>query len=375
MNPLLRLARLGQSVYLDEISRDLVRGGGLRRLIDEDGLRGVTSNPAIFEKAIAHSKDYDDTIADLARSGLPVVEIYEALAVQDVQEAADLFADGHRASGGDDGYVSLEVSPLLADDTEGTMEEARRLWQRLARPNVFIKVPGTEAGIAAIRQLSYEGINLNVTLLFGLPRYRQVAEAYLAGLEQRRQEGLPLDGIASVASFFLSRIDVAIDPQLDRLAEQGGEQAELARSLRGQVAIASAKGAWQVYQELFGPGAAAFEPLAKAGARPQWLLWASTGTKDPSYPDTHYVEPLIGATTVTTLPRETLDAYRDHGRPALRLDEGLAEAAAQLAALASLGIDLDQVTEQLEREGVEKFVKPFEALLGALERSVAAVGA
>ncbi len=369
MNPLRQLAQLGQSVYLDELGRGMLRTGDLARLIDEDGLHGVTSNPAIFEKAIARTDHYDEAIADLAKSGIDVVEIYETLVIEDIQNAADLFRERYRASDGRHGYVSLEVAPDLAHDAEGTVAEARRLWQLLDRPNVFVKVPGTEAGLAAIEQLTSEGINVNVTLLFGLDRYADVAEAYLRGLEARAERGEPLDAIASVASFFLSRIDVAIDPVLDRIAEAGGARGDQARALRGTAAVASAKGAWQRYRQTF--GGERFARLAALGARPQWLLWASTGTKDPAYPATKYVEPLIGADTVTTLPRETLDAYRAQGEPELRLEEGLDAAAAQLAELAELGIDLDAVTATLEREGVAKFVEPFDALMEALREAVA----
>lgn len=370
MNPLRRLAQLGQSVYLDEIGRGLLRRGELARLIDEDGLHGVTSNPAIFEKAIARTDDYAEAIADLARDGLSVAEIYETLAIEDVQDAADLFAERYRVSDGRHGYVSLEVSPDLAHDAAGTVAEAHRLWRRLARPNVFVKVPGTEAGLEAVEQLTREGVNVNVTLLFGLQRYADVAEAYLQGLEWRAERGEPLHALASVASFFLSRIDVAIDPELDRLAAAGGPVGERARALRGEAAIASAKGAWRRYREAF--GGERFARLAALGARPQWLLWASTGTKDPAYPATKYVEPLVGAETVTTLPRETLDAYRSQGAPAARLEDDLDGAEARLAALAELGIDLDAVTARLEAEGVAKFVQPFDALMAALERAVVA---
>lgn len=369
MNPLRRLAELGQSVYLDEIGRGMLRHGELRRLIDEDGLHGVTSNPAIFEKAIARSHDYDGAIADLAQDGLDVAEIYETLAIEDVQDAADLFAAGYRASDGRHGYVSLEVAPRLAHDVAGTVAEAHRLWARLARPNVFIKVPGTEAGLEAVEQLTREGVNVNVTLLFGLQRYADVAEAYLQGLEWRAERGEPLHAIASVASFFLSRIDVAIDPELDRIAAAGGARGAQARSLRGTAAVASAKGAWTRYGDAF--GGERFARLAALGARPQWLLWASTGTKDPRYPATKYVEPLVGVDTVTTLPRETLDAYRAQGNPSPTLDVGLDAAAAHLSDLAELGIDLDAVTARLEAEGVAKFVQPFDALLVRLAESVA----
>ncbi len=369
MNPLRRLAALGQSVYLDEISRPMIEGGDLRRLIEEDGLQGVTSNPAIFEKAIGQSADYDDAIAELAGRGLPTEEIFETLAVEDIRAAADLFARNHDESDGLHGYVSLEVSPRLADDTEATITEARRLWGALDRRNVFVKVPGTEAGLPAIRRLTAEGINLNVTLLFGLPRYQAVAEAFIAGLEDRAAAGESVAGVASVASFFLSRIDVLLDARLDALIEEGGDTGRAAAALRGQAAIASAKRAFVIYTSLFTSDR--FAALAAAGARPQRLLWASTGVKDPDYDDLMYVEPLVGADTVTTLPRATLDAYRDHGEPKPRLTHGLAEAETTLRALQRLGIDLDDATAQLEREGVEKFVKPFDALMEAIERAVA----
>jgi transaldolase len=369
MNPLRLLSALGQSVYLDEISRPMIERGALQRLIDDDGIHGVTSNPAIFEKAIAQTTDYDDAIATLAPRGLTTEALFERLAVDDVRAAADLFLPLHRASDGHHGHVSLEVSPRLAHDTDGTLAEARRLWQSLDRPNVFIKVPGTAAGLPAIRRLTAEGINVNVTLLFGLPRYQTVAEAYIEGLEDRHAAGEPLAHVASVASFFLSRIDVLIDPHLDALAEAGGERGERARGLRGKAAIASAKRAFVIYASLF--GSERFAALADAGARPQRLLWASTGVKDPRYGDLTYVDPLVGEDTITTLPRETLDAVRDHGEPRRSLAEGLEEAQRTLHALTDLGIDLDDASAQLEREGVEKFVKPFEALMAAIERAVA----
>ncbi len=369
MNPLRHLAALGQSVYLDEISRHMLRTGDLKHLIDEDGLHGVTSNPAIFEKAIAGSDDYDDAIADLAQEGRSPEAVFETLALEDIQDAADLFSEVHRSSDGNHGYVSLEVSPRLAHDTDATIEEARRLWHALARPNVFIKVPGTAAGLPAIRRLTAEGINVNVTLLFGLPRYQAVAEAYLAGLDDRLAAGEPLHHVASVASFFLSRIDVAIDPRLDALAAAGGAAAAQAEALRGKAAIASAKRAFVIYNDRF--GGERFAALAAHGARPQWLLWASTGVKDERYPATMYVEPLIGAHTITTLPRETLDAYRQHGDPKPRLADELEQAARTLRALADLGIDLDALTQQLEDEGVDKFVKPFDALLDTVRATMA----
>lgn len=366
MNPLVQLAELGQSVYLDAIGRGMLQDGSLQRLIDRDGIHGVTSNPAIFEKAIAGSTDYDAAIAARAGAHPDPEALIEELSVEDIGDAADRFAALHRASGGRAGYVSLEVRPTLANDTEATINEALRLHRKLARPNVFIKVPATRAGVLACEELTAQGVNLNMTLLFSLGRYREVAEAYLRGLERRAAQGLPLAGSASVASFFLSRIDVAIDPQLDALAAAGGPQAALARTLRGEAAIASAKLAFVDYRKLF--EGERFAKLAAAGAQPQWLLWASTGTKDPNYRATKYVEPLIGRPTTTTLPQETLDAYRAEGEPAARLEEGLDRAAAVLQELAAVGIDLAAVCAQLEAEGLEKFEKPYASLV----RTVAA---
>ena len=356
-NPLIKLSGCGQSVWLDYLSRDLLNSGELRRLIDEDGLRGLTSNPAIFEKAITGSLDYDDDIGKLSRQGNGIQEIYETLTVSDVQRAADLFLPVFRGLEGADGFVSLEVNPHLAHDIPGTIAEARRLWAKLDRPNVFIKVPATLEGLPAIRQLISEGINVNVTLLFGLPRYREVAEAYLSGLEERVARGQHLKAV-SVASFFLSRIDTLVDQTLKQMAGA-------AASLEGEVAIASAKVAYSIYRQVFGSNR--FRALQDQGARPQRLLWASTSTKNPAYSDVKYVEPLIGPETINTMPLETLNAYRDHGKPASRLGEGPNQAAAILQRLPELGIDLNRVTRQLEDEGVEKFIQPYDNLMRSLE--------
>jgi transaldolase len=373
-NPLLRLESLGQSIWLDFLSRGMLVSGELVSLIQEDGLSGVTSNPAIFEKAIAQSSDYDDAIAGLARRGLSAEEIYEELVVEDIRLTADLLRPVYDRREGGDGFVSLEVSPHLAHDSAGTLIEARRLWERVDRPNLFIKVPATWEGLSAIRQLVREGINVNVTLLFGIPRYRAVAEAYLDGLAERAARGLPLERSASVASFFLSRIDVLVDPLLDKLArEKEGRIGQVAASLRGETAIACAKVARQVYGEILAGDR--YLALAARGARPQRLLWASTGTKDPSYSDVKYLDSLIGPDTVNTAPLETIAAYRDHGNPEPRLDQGTQEALRLLDRLAELGIDLAAVTQQLEDEGVEKFVKPFDSLMQSLERKrVSALG-
>lgn len=369
-NTLRQLADYGQSIWLDYIRRQMIVGGELGRLIEEDGLRGVTSNPKIFDKAIGGSHDYDDAIRTLALEGRSAEEIYEQLAVEDVQGGTDLFRGLYDNSAGRHGFVSLEVSPHLAHDTDGTVAEARRLWQAVDRPNVLIKVPGTREGLPAIRQLIRRGINVNVTLLFGLPRYREVVEAYLGGLEDRLSDGGALERVASVASFFLSRIDVLVDPMLERQFDAGGEKAKLARCLHGQVAVASAKTAYQIYKEMFASDR--FRKLAKHGARTQRVLWASTSTKNPEYSDVKYVEALIGPETINTVPRETLDAYRDHGRPEARLEQDLNQAEETFLYLPELGIEIDDLTQQLEDEGVDKFIKPFDQLMESLDEKRAA---
>ena len=354
-NRLLRLRKFGQSVWLDYIRRDLIDSGELERLIRDDGLAGVTSNPAIFAKAIANGHEYEAPIRELARHGLPVAAQYEALALGDVMRAADLFRPLYEETQGGDGFVSFEGSPHLAHDTGATITEAQRLWAAIGRPNVMIKVPATREGLPAIRFLAAAGVNVNVTLLFSVARYREVAEAWMQGLEDRALAGAPLGRVTSVASFFLSRIDTLVDSRLDKLGT--GE----AQALRGQAAVASARLAYQEFQSI---GAQArWQALAREGARAQRLLWASTGAKDPAYHDLKYVEPLIGGETVNTLTPETLAAYRDHGDPAARLAD-CAEAARSLpAALCALGINLDEIASQLEDEGIRKFVEPYDRLL------------
>jgi len=364
-NPLLAIQSFGQSIWLDSLSRGMLRSGELQQLIEEDGLRGVTSNPAIFDKAIAGSDDYDEAIRALALEGKGTSEIYKALVVEDIANAADLLRPVYDRSEGRYGFVSLEVSPHLAYDTSATIAEARRLWAAVNRPNVFIKVPATQQGLPAIQQLTSHGVNVNITLLFSLNRYREVAEAYVSGMEARAALGHRLNGVTSVASFFLSRIDVLVDSLLEGILQTGGAGAKMAASLRGQVAIASAKVAYQIYKEVF--ASERFRRLVAQGARTQQLLWASTGTKDPAYSDVKYVEPLIGADTVNTMPLETLNAYRHHGDPAVRLEEGIEEAYHVLDLLPKVGIDLEAVTRQLEEEGVQKFVMPFDQLMTTVE--------
>jgi transaldolase len=368
-NPLKALEKLGQSIWLDYIRRDLIESGELRRLIAEDGLRGMTSNPSIFEKAIAESEIYDKDIHDLAKKRKNAFTIYETLSQRDMQNAAEEFRSVYDKSDGKDGYVSIEVNPHLAHDTKGTIEEARRLWAILKRPNVLIKVPATTQGLPAIRQLISEGINVNVTLLFGLPRYRQVIEAYIAGLEARADQGKPLKHIASVASFFLSRIDAVIDPKEGEFVALGGEQAHFATKIRGQVSISSAKVAYQIYKETI--KSEQFIKLVRKGASPQRLLWASTSPKNPDYSDIKYVEALIGKDTINTIPLETLEAYRDHGEPAPRLELDLEQASWVLSELSEVGIDIKRVTRKLENDGVKKFIKSFDKLMDSLTKKSA----
>lgn len=365
-NPLKQLGSLGQSIWLDYIRRDLMAGGGLRRLIEEDGLRGMTSNPSIFEEAIVNSHNYDEDIRKMALKGKGAEMIYETLTQRDVQNAADEFRPLYDRTDGKDGYVSLEINPHLAHNTKGTIEEARRFWSALNRPNVLIKIPATSEGLPAITQLISEGININVTLLFGLPRYRQAAEAYISGLEVRLARRESVKRLTSVASFFISRIDTLVDPLLTKIIAQGGPKADLAEATQGQAAIASAKLAYQIYKEIF--GSARFGNLAAQGASTQRLLWASTGAKNPDYSDVKYIEALVGPETINTAPLKTLDAYRDHGEPKSLLEEDIGEARAVLERLSQSGIDLDAVTRQLEDDGVMKFNKPFDKLLAALEQ-------
>lgn len=363
-NPLLHLQTFGQSAWLDFIRRGMLTSGEMQRLMEDCGVQGVTSNPSIFEKAIVGSHDYDDRIQALALEGKTSREIYEDLTLDDVRRTADLFRRVYDQTEGRDGFVSLEVSPDLADDATGTVKEARRLWRLLNRPNVMVKVPGTREGITAIRQLIAEGINVNVTLLFGLSRYRDVCEAYLEGLAARMAKGLPLSQMASVASFFLSRIDTLVDS----LSNQRRQERDDDRSCHafGQTAIACATAAYEIYKEIF--HGERFSALAAQGARSQRLLWASTSTKNPSESDVKYVEALIGPDTVNTLTLETLNAYRDHGRPAARLEEGIAQARDVLDRLHTSGIDVEKLSDRLEEEGIRKFIRAFDGLIESIER-------
>ena len=366
-NPVAALRQHGQSVWLDFIRRSLIASGELAHLVSEDDLGGVTSNPAIFQKVIDGSNDYAAAIEEIVagQPGLAAKDVYERLAVKDIQDAADVLRPVYDRTSSKDGYVSLEVSPELARDTEGTLQEARRLWKQVARPNVMIKVPATPEGIPAIRTLIAEGINVNVTLLFARQAYEAVAHAFIEGLEARARAGQPLGSVASVASFFVSRIDSAVDAELEAKVKAGGDKAQL-EALLGKVAIANAKLAYQSYKAIFaGPGWGA---LAAKGAQAQRVLWASTGTKNPKYRDVLYVEELVGPDTVDTVPPETLSAFRDHGRVRNSLEEDVAGAGKVLKDLEATGISLARITEDLLADGLKKFVEPFTKLLQAVER-------
>jgi transaldolase len=375
-NPLKRLAVLGQSVWFDYIRRDLIRGPALKRLIAEDALRGMTSNPAIFQKAIAETQLYDDDILRLAAKGASAVAILESLAVEDVRRAADVFRSVYDATGGDDGFVSIEVRPELARDTEGSIAEARRLWKECDRPNVMVKIPATSEGIPAIRRCLSEAININITLLFSVSRYREVMDAYLRAMEERVAAGSPVSHIRSVASFFVSRVDSNIDRKLDSIAGAAIRSAadrRLARDLRGKAAIANARIAYEAFEKTF--QGERFEKLREGGVRLQRPLWASTSTKDPSYPDLYYVEALVAPHSVDTMPPETFEAYRDHGDPKIRIHDDLLEAHSICRSLAALGIEDQEISRELEEEGARKFSASIKEILGALEAKKESINA
>jgi transaldolase len=362
MNPLRRLQDFGQSIWYDNIERRMLQSGELARMIHEDGLRGITSNPTIFEKAIAGSNDYDSSLAKWLQSAARQDHraLFFNLAIEDIQGAADLLKPVYEQTKGRDGYVSLEVSPDLAYNVEATIAEAERLHARVNRPNLMIKVPATKQGVLAFETLVMKGISVNVTLLFSVERYKEVVEAYLAGLEARLRQGQAVEGIASVASFFVSRVDSAVDKLL---AAHSATNAA-AKQLQGHIAIANAKLAYAWYQRVF--NSPRFENLRQAGAATQRLLWASTGTKNPDYSDVLYLDALIGPDTVNTVPPATYAAYKDHGKPSITLSEGLEEAETQIAMLKTLGIDIEDVTAQLEDDGVKSFAKSFTNLLSSI---------
>ena len=368
-NPLKALIRFGQSIWFDYIRRDLITTGQLAHLIEDDGLRGMTSNPTIFEKAFSSSPDYQKPLGELARrGGLDAKGIYETLAIRDIQDAADALRRVYEQTKRRDGYVSLEVSPYLAHKTQETIDEARRLWKTVGRENVMIKVPGTPEGIPAIRELIGGGININVTLLFAQDVYEKVAEAYIAGLEDYAGRGGDLSHVASVASFFVSRIDTLIDGKIAEKLKNApkGAAHDLLTGLQGKVAIANAKLTYQLYKKIF--SGARWQALVRKGATTQRVLWASTGTKNPAYSDVLYVEELIGPDTVNTVPPATFDAFRDHGKPRASLEQDLDGAAKTMTDLERTGISMKAVTDQLTEDGVKLFAEAFDKLLAAVEQ-------
>jgi len=370
-NPLKGLLAYGQSPWMDYIRRDLLTGGGLKKMIAEDGLRGMTSNPAIFEKSITGSSLYNDILDAPEAKSLNAKQLFEKIAIRDVQDACDIFKPVYDESKHRDGYVSLEVSPFLANDTNGTLEEARRLWKAVNRPNLMIKVPATPEGIPAIRQLLEDGLNINITLLFAQSAYEKVAEAFVAALEARAAKGQSINHIASVASFFVSRIDTLVDSKVDALLKTAsGDAKALLESVHGTIAIANAKLTYKKYQELF--GGPRWKALAAKGAQTQRLLWASTSTKNPKYRDVIYVEELIGADTVDTIPPATFDAFRDHGKLRASLTEDVATAAKHMENLGKAGISMKDVTDQLLVDGVKLFADAFTTLLAATGKSAGA---
>lgn len=365
MSNVTELQELGQSIWLDYIERNMVNNGELAQEV-KNGVTGVTSNPTIFEKAITGGNAYDEQLERLVGTEQNAKTIFETLAIADIQAAADVLRPVYNRTDGQDGFVSIEVAPDLASDTKATVNEGRRLFKMVNRPNLMVKVPATEAGIDAIRQLISDGINVNVTLIFSLERYAAVQEAYIQGLEERVKQGKPIDSVASVASFFVSRVDANIDDRLNELAEANPDDAESLRALRGKAAIANAKLAYDSFQEIF--SGERWQRLVQQGAKVQRPLWASTSTKDPAYSDVLYVESLIGPNTVNTLPPKTLKAFRDHGQAKRTVDQNVDEARQQLDAIRDAGIDMDEVTHELEREGVQKFADSYNSLLDSIEQ-------
>ncbi len=356
-NKIKQIQDFGQSIWLDFFDREIMDSGKLKKMIEEDGISGVTSNPSIFEKAISSSSDYDEDIRTLFQTKRGFDVVFFSLAVKDIKRAADLFKSVYKKANGSDGFVSIEVSPHLAHDTEGTIRQARDLWKAVNRKNVMIKIPATAAGLPAIRKCISEGININITLLFGLPRYEEVIEAYISGLEDRVAANKPIEQVTSVASFFLSRIDVLLDPEL---------KLKGLNDLKGQVAIASAKKAYEIYKKVFSGNR--FKKLESKGAKRPHVLWASTSTKDPTFSDIKYVSALIGPETINTITLETLNAFRDHGRPENRIEDDMDKASKVLKNLKDENIDIDAITQKLEDEGIEKFNNAYDEIIGAIKK-------
>ena len=372
-NPIKALFTEGQSVWLDDISRQMLREGKLQQQVEQVGIRGVTSNPTIFEKAIASGNAYDDAVMELLRHDKSAPEIFEAVEVEDIRDACDVLRPIYDQSGGRDGFVSIEVSPGAARDAEGTRVEARRLWTSVDRPNLMVKIPGTLEGAAVVEEMLAEGLNINITLLFSIASYERVANAYVAALEQRHAAGQPVDRVASVASFFVSRVDALVDKLVEEKIGQTDDTArqETMRAVLGKVAVANAKLAYAKFQEIFeGPR---FAPLREAGAAVQRPLWASTGTKNPAYSDVLYVEELIGPDTVNTMPGKTIEAFLDHGQVRRTVDQNVDAARQTMRDLEATGVSIDEVTAQLEEEGIASFTKSFDALIAGVEGKRAAL--
>jgi len=369
-NPLVTMQQLGQSPWHDNIRRDLLTSGKLAKMIEDGDITGLTSNPTIFEQAIAKSDVYDAALATLAAAGKTAAETFDALAIDDIKNAARLFAPVFARTRRADGFVSIEVSPKLANDTDQTIAEARRLWRAVDEPNLMVKIPATPAGLPAIETVIADGININVTLIFSLERYAAVMAAYIAGLNRRVEAGGDVRSIFSVASFFVSRVDTAVDKLLDKKIAAGEGRVETLRALRGKAGIANAKLAYELCQRTFGDPA--FTPLAARGARRQRPLWASTSAKDPSYPDTYYVDALVGPDTIDTMPPATLTAYRDHGKPEVRIDRDVRAARDVITGLAAAGVDVPAVLSQLEIDGVASFAKSYDSLLATVTQRIAA---
>jgi transaldolase len=372
-NPLIQLKALGQSVWYDNIDRSQLNSGQFKRLLDEDGVVGVTANPTIFQKSISHGNAYDAQITQLIKEGKSTNEIYEAIVLQDIRTVADILRPIYDSTNRQDGFVSLEVSPDLAHNTEGTISEVRRFWKMVDRPNLMIKIPATQEGIPAVRQALTEGINVNITLIFSIEFYRQVTDAFLTALEDRNAEGKDISHIASVASFFVSRVDTLVDKLLEDKIKATSDSAEqqMLKSLEGKAAIANARLVYQDFKRIF--GTPRFETLKHGGAQPQRPLWASTSTKNPAYRDVLYAEELIGPNTVDTMPLETIENFRDHGQVRLSIEDDIPQAKAELAALEEIGIHYDQVTQQLLDEGVQKFADSFHELFQGIESKKQAI--
>src|SRR5918992_1617983 len=366
-NPLRQLYDYGQSFWFDSLNREMIVNGDLKRMIEDDGLRGITSNPTIFHSALSNSDLYDETIAREARQGKSSEEIFYVIAQEDIRAACDLLRQVYDDSQRTDGFVSLEESPHIAHDTEASVRDGHHLWELIDRPNLFVKVPATSEGIPAVKELLADGVNVNITLMFSQENYAAVAEAYLSAMEERQRRGLSLDTVASVASMFVSRIDTKLDGWIDNIVEQepDPDRREALKSLRGNLAIANAKLCYQHYNRLF--GSERFLKLAQDGARPQRVLFASTSTKDPSYPDTYYVNALIGPNTVVTMAPATVPAFRGHGKTAFTIEEALEEAREAFSKAEELGLDLDRAMQELQDEGVDRFAESFDALIAAIE--------